>query len=239
MKALLYSDFTTIRKAVKQYLLTIAFVCVVTVFASISNRDIDAGGLAQIIQSIVMLVSPFMFAFYTFFQLFGQDERPGWESVKLSLPVTRTEVVVARYLVMVIMFAMILAASTALGGVVAALITQVKFGAVTLIARDELLVALLIALAVTLIYLGIEIPIFFKLGVAKARLFIFIPYLAFMLATLDPVQDLIKVIGAQVMRLVEAVGSPVPLAAGLVVLAVVLYAISLSISTRVYAAREF
>ena len=105
MKALLYSDWASLRKSMKSFLFSIFMICGIVTFVSISNEGMDAETVAETIQSNIMATGSLMFAFFSFFNLFGQDEHAGWESVKLSLPVSRREVVVGRYLIMAIIIA--------------------------------------------------------------------------------------------------------------------------------------
>ena len=87
MKALLYSDWASLRKSMKSFLFSIFMICGIVTFVSISNEGMDAEAIAETIQSNIMATGSLMFAFFSFFNLFGQDEREGWESVKLSLPI--------------------------------------------------------------------------------------------------------------------------------------------------------
>ena len=132
MKALLYSDWASLRKSMKSFLFSIFMICGIVTFVSISNEGMDAEAIAETIQSNIMATGSLMFAFFSFFNLFGQDEREGWESVKLSLPVSRREVVVGRYLIMAIIIVVLLVVGAILGVAIAAIATMVKFGTVTI-----------------------------------------------------------------------------------------------------------
>ena len=235
MKALLYTDLVAVGKSVKTFLFSIAMICGIVTFTSLYHEGVTAEEAAEIIQANILSIGTLMFAFFAFFQLFGQDEREGWESVKLSLPVSRRDVVVGRYLVMLLIIVVLLAAGAIVGAIIAAIATQVKFGSVTLMPVSEIALGAVIALSCSLVYLAIETPLFFKMGFTKARLFFTMPFFACLLFTLEPVQRWLGSLPSPE----ELFGNPLPLVAGLAVVAGMLYAISARISTRVYTKREF
>ena len=125
-----------------------------------------------------------------------------------------------------------------LGAAIAAIATMVKFGTVTIMPLWMVAVTIAIALSVTLIYLAIEMPIFFKLGLTKARLYFTLPFFACMLFMLKPVQRFFEGLAARFGSIAETIGNPAPILAVLIVIAAVLYGISSIISTRIYEKRE-
>ncbi|MCR4870000.1 MAG: ABC-2 transporter permease [Atopobiaceae bacterium] len=239
MKALLYSDWASLRKSMKSFLFSIFMICGIVTFVSISNEGMNAETVAETIQSNIMATGSLMFAFFSFFNLFGQDEHAGWESVKLSLPVSRREVVIGRYLIMAIIIVVLLVIGAILGAAIAAIATMVKYGTVTIMPLWMVAVTIAIALSATLIYLAIEMPIFFKLGLSKARLYFTLPFFACMLFMLEPVQRFFEGLAARFGTIAEIIGNPAPILAVLIVIAFVLYGISSLISTRIYEKREF
>ena len=238
MKALLFADFCTIRKSIGQYLFSVVLICGIVTFTSF-NGGLDPEGAAGVVQGNIMSIAPLMFAFYAFFSLFGQDEREGWESVRLSMPFTRWQIVASRYAMMLIIIAVLLAVFGLLAAVITAIVTMVRFGAVTLMPAEAVAAAIVLCLAVSLIYLAIEIPIFFKMGFMKARLYFTLPFFACMLFMLEPVQKLAETVAGKMLELVAFMGSPVPLVVGAIALAFALYALSSRISLNVYRTREF
>jgi hypothetical protein len=82
-------------------------------------------------------------------------------------------------------------------------------------------------------------PIFFKLGLTKARLYFTLPFFACMLFMLEPVQRFFEGLAARFGSIAEIIGNPAPILAVLIVIAAVLYGISSIISTRIYEKREF
>ena len=239
MKALLYTDWSTIRKSFKNYIFSAVLICGIVTVTSVTADGMTALDAAQVVQGNVTSICALMFTFYVFFSLFGQDEHEGWESVRLSLPVTRGQVVICRYAVMAIVLASLIVAGALIGTVIAAITTKLVFGTMALTAPIELAVIGILAFSLSLIYLAVEMPLFFKMGFMKARLYFTLPFFACMLFVLEPVQRAAEALGVQVMGVAEAIGSPVPLMLGLVAIALLLYAFSARLSTRIYEKREF
>ena len=96
-----------------------------------------------------------------------------------------------------------------------------------------------ICLLAVLAYLAIELPLFFKMGLSKARLFYAIPLLSPILFTLEPVKEFVRGLGTQVMEVIGNIGSPWPLLLGAAAVTLALYALSGLVSLRLYSAREF
>ena len=238
MKALLFADFCTIRKSIGQYLFSVVLICGIVTFTSF-NGGLDPEEAAGIVQGNIMSIAPLMFAFYAFFALFGQDEHEGWESMRLSMPFTRWQIVASRYAMMLIIIAVLLAVFGLLAAVITAIVTMVRFGAVTLMPAEAVAAAIVLCLAVSLIYLGIEMPIFFKMGFMKARLYFTLPFFACMLFILEPVQQAAEAVGMQVMGLIEAMGGPALLMIAGVAIAVAVYFVSSRVSLSLYRGREF
>lgn len=239
MKALFYSDLATIAKSSRQFILSITVMCIMFTLMSIGEEGIDGAEVASAIQTTIMVTGSIMISLFAFFQLFGLDEHEGWESVRLSLPVSRRQVIMSRYIILAALLVVFLVLGVLVGAGITAIVTYVKFGDVTLQpVRDVLMLAGICLLAV-LAYLAIELPLFFKMGLSKARLFYAIPLLAPMLFTLKPVRELIRGIGTQMMGIVGAIGSPWPLILGAAAVVLVLYMLSGLISLRIYSAREF
>lgn len=238
MKALLFADLCTIRKSIGQYMVSVVLICGIVTFTSF-NASLDPEGAAGVVQGNIMSIAPLMFAFYAFFALFGQDEHEGWESVRLSMPFTRWQIVASRYVMMLIIIAALLVVFGLLAAVITAIVTMVRFGAVTLMPVEAVAAAIVLCLAVSLIYLAIEIPIFFKMGFMKARLYFTLPFFACMLFMLEPVQKIAESVAGRVLGFVASIGSPLPLVIGAIALALALYALSSRVSLNVYRTREF
>ncbi|HQE69802.1 MAG TPA: ABC-2 transporter permease [Atopobiaceae bacterium] len=239
MKALFYSDLITIAKSLRQFVFSVSIICIMLTLMSIGEEGISGPEVAGAIQTTIMSTGTIMISLFAFFQLFGLDEHAGWESVKLSLPLSRRQVIMSRYIILAALLVAFLVLGIIVGTGIAAIVTYAKFGAVTLRPAQDVLMLAGICLLAVLAYLAIELPLFFKMGLSKARLFYAIPLLSPILFTLEPVKEFVRGLGTQVMEVIGNIGSPWPLLLGAAAVTLALYALSGLVSLRLYSAREF
>lgn len=238
MKAILFADLVTLKKNLRQYLLSTGIMCAIFTATALLDSETDAGQAVSFLQGGIAGMGTTMIVFFSFFQLFGMDEQAGWQSVRLSLPIARRDIVVSRYVILAALLVVMLAGSLLLATALTAIVTQVAFGSVTIMPASDILALAIAYLAAQLLYLTIELPLFFRMGL-KARGYFTLPFMAFMLFMLEPVQEFAGEIGTRLMGIVGAIGSPWPLILGAAAVVLVLYILSGLISLRIYSTREF
>lgn len=238
MKALLYSDWCIVKGVARQYPVVALAVAFIAAVGGVSSVDANATALASHIHTTVVASGVMMISFFGFFAFFGNDEREGWEALRLSLPVTRRTVVRSRY-VSLLAWILILEVLINLVGMVIGLIAALAtYGTLGFLPLNEVAMLSTLIMGVYLLYLAIEIPIFFKKGLTAARLYFSLPFLACMLFSLEPVQKAATNIAGHLMKLTDTFGIPLLLATGMVIAFAAYYA-SMLVSERIYARRDF
>ena len=230
MRALLYSDWCTIRGTILRLMGVALLISAPIMFGSVGDvEQSPAVAMAAIVMSFGV--------FYTMIGLFGADESGDWEQVRLALPTTPREVVRERYA-----FLALTAFAAMVVGVVFGMCVQGLFslGARLMVPRDLGLVvgaAVGITLAV-IAYLALLLPAIFALGMSKARMLVSLPFFLKMLLALEPVRDVLTGTERFFTGLAARLGSPAPIFVGFGLAAVALYLLSMRASERIYAARE-
>ena len=160
MKGLLVKDLLMMRQHI---FLTLVIILVYAFVA------VTANGMAEVFSFITIFLGIF-FPVNTL----AYDDKAHWDRLALSMPVSRTTVILSKYLLS-------LGFMVVLSAVSLFFIWAIQKGAVT--TEDFLGVAGVLALGVTLV--SIMLPLMFKFGVEKARIIIFLvailPVLASML----------------------------------------------------------
>ena len=95
------------------------------------------------------------------------------------------------------------------------------------------------AAVIALAYLALMMPYVFKVGMTKARITFSLPFMLCLLLNVGPVRDVVMGLGNALQRLEASLGSPAPIFAAIVVATAVLYVVSMRISERIYARRDF
>lgn len=145
MKGLLYKDFCVMKKHCRAYL----FVMVFILLAAIVEED-----------GLFMLLYPCMLSGMMPVTLMGYDERSGWDKYCAVLPYTRAQLVSAKYIVGLIMQALVMALTA-----VAQLCRMLRFG------DAGVPMGALMAMMITasFVSVGLCMPFMFKFGVEKGR----------------------------------------------------------------------
>lgn len=239
MKALLFSDWCTLRGVSRNYPAPAMIVALVATFAGIQSVEPVANAIATHVHASIVSVGLMMFSFFGYFSLFGNDEREGWEAVRLALPVTRRTVVRSRYLALILLFGMVSVAVNLIGVIMGAGTALALYGQVGFVSLPEGALLTGLFLVVYLGYLGLTTPIVFKMGLSKARIYFSLPFMLCLLFTLDPVKEALQ---RTPISLDEISGSPsslLPLLAVGLVVALAIYGTSMLVSERIYEARDF
>ena len=232
MLALMYTDWTVVRRTFLRYLFVTLIIMTPIVAMSNDEGELSAG-------VAVAAMSVMMITIYLALGLFGVDEANDWERFRLTLPTSARQVVRSRYAL-----AALVTAGTAVVGTVLAVIAQWAILAVhgSIAAPRGVVTIGLTALGagiVALAFLSLEMPIVFRLGISKARMAFTIPFLLCMLLTIGPVRDAIMPILDSVEALANSLGTPAPLFAGAAAVVALLYLASMRLSEGIYAARDF
>jgi ABC-2 type transport system permease protein len=203
MKGLLLKDLLNLRKQARIILLFVGFYFVLGVI----NQNGDSFG------GVVAL----LFAMLTVTAL-AYDERAGWDKYALTMPVSRRELVLSKYLLGVLLSGVAFLLN---------LIFQLVFVSAGLV--DGLLISLAL-FGVGLFFLAMMLPINFKWGVEKGRILMMIVLFGpTILITLLPRMG-VPMPDAQFLQLLTYV---------LPVAAIALFAASVWISLRIYEKKEF
>lgn len=232
MKAMIISDLLVAKKyLIQQSLIGIivgVFICVVM-------------GNLYVISPAIGIMIPFSLAF----TIIAFDERDNWQQFRLSLPMSRREIIFGRYL----SFGMIAIGGLALGLCATGLIIAIATLAPNISILGDLMVnfswqALVLtnaaAIAIILLMLAITMPLVSRFGMTKAVRYI--PLLVIIgvvllpnLAQLGGVPEFVMKFGSWVQT---AEGTLIT--AGVVaVVSFALYALSGALSTKLYQKREF
>ncbi len=204
MSGLVYKDLINLKQQWRSYLLILVF------WGGLSVMQKSAyffGGMFSIYMSIVLLTAC------------GYDEKAGWDKYALTMPVSRSRIVLSKY-----MLALLL---DILGFVTTAIFFAVS-GTVLL----EIITGQCIFQTISLSLLAIQLPITFKFGVEKARTSVAIVMLAPILIGYMLIQSGIwhpELDFRQMMRLLYA--GPV--------VGLCLLALSAMVSIRIYKGKEF
>ena len=232
MKALMYADWCAVKSIFLRYLAIV--LVIVTPIVAMSNADGEsAPGVFVAAMSVAML------SFYLVISLFGSDEWQGWEAFRLSFPVDARMVVRGRYAFLACMVAGICLLGALMGIAVEKLLPVVQ-GALNVPrgAQVIFLSALGAALA-SLAVLSLEMPLLFRLGMSRARMAFTLPFLLFLLPTIEPVRNALTGPVHAIESFVGSLPSPLPLFAGAALAVCALYLASMTLSERLYAARDF
>lgn len=231
MSALLYADWCTIKNVMARYL-GICLVVVVPVVVMSNEGGSDAPGVFAASMFTVMLL------FYVMLSVFSADETAAWEQMRLTLPVTTRTVVRERYAFLVLAAFALATVGSALG--VATNVVLSALGMLT-VPRGvvEVLGGAFGTAAFGLGYLALVIPYVFKVGMGKARITFSLPFIACMALNVGPVRDAFLGVLNWLEATSAALGSPLPLLAAGLALIVAVYLVSMLVSERLYAARDF
>jgi len=239
MKALLFSDWCTLKGVSRNYPGPAIIVALVATFAGIQSVEPVASAIATHVHASIVSVGLMMFSFFGYFALFGNDEREGWEAVRLALPVTRRTVVRSRYLALILLFGMVAVVVNLIGVIMGAGTALALYGQVGFVSPSEGALLTGLFLVVYLGYLGLTTPIVFKMGLSKARIYFSLPFMLCLLFTLDPVKEALQ---RTPISLSDVSGSPsslFPLLAVGLVVAFAIFGASMLVSERIYEARDF
>ena len=171
MTGLIWKDLLTMRKAFKSYLLIIAFYAVLAYF------DVLNFGFINTFVQVMLMVLPL--------SAFAYDDQSKWDRYAMALPVGRRAVVAARYFFVLTL--VLFGIALGLAGTVFICLFQ---GEDVL----EVLLTLMISATIGLLVSSILIPISYKSGAERARIYLYaillIPFIGLLLLVKSDIIDL-------------------------------------------------
>ena len=150
MSGLIYKDLINLKQQWKSYLLILVFWGGLSVM---QESPYFFGGMFSVYLSIVLLTAC------------GYDEQSGWDKYALTMPVSRSRIVLSKYLLGLLMD-------------VIGFVTTAIFFAASRTPFQEMMIGQCIFQTISLCMLAILLPITFKFGVEKARISIAVVMLA-------------------------------------------------------------
>lgn len=231
MKRAFMSELAIVRTLVPSIAGVGLFIFVVLTLANASDGDsgMSAGACAVSAMSPIMVMS----------SLAGFDNQNGWERYRATLPLSRKDIICARYL-SIIVFSAVMACAAVLLNIIALPIlnnTGIPSTGQTIF---EIAIASVASMLISLMIVFLAQPLFFRFGYMEALrlsagLFALLGCLVMAaLSSSNPISNwLMSIAGANPDSAVLGC-----LCAGIAVLALVLCALSCAISIKVYRARD-
>lgn len=234
MKAMLVSDFAVLRSA----LLQLVGICVIiALFMGYAMGSLVGGAAA------IAAMPPFMLLF----SLAATDELNGWERFRLTLPLTRRQVVFGRYaslgLIAVGTIAFSLALSFLLLGVISCMPADVLPEGLTPAENPPAALVGSVVGAVGVITLGmaVTLPLIFRFGMTRATRLVPVVVVIAIAAGIGFFDAGIQPTGvlADLALWLDAGNNYLLLAAIMVIVVALIYAASAFIAAKLYEKREF
>lgn len=231
MKRAFMSDLAIVHTLVPSIAGVGLFMFVVLTLANASDGDsgMSAGACAVSAMSPIMVMS----------SLAGFDNQNGWERYRATLPLSRKDIICARYL-SIIVFSPVMACAAALLSIVSIPLFNSAGIPSTGQTVFEITIASTASMLISLMMVFLAQPLFFRFGHMEALrlsvgLFALLGCLAMAaLSSSNPISNwLMSIAGANPDHAVLGC-----LCAGIAVLALVLCALSCIVSTKVYRARD-
>ncbi len=231
MKRAFMSEFAIMRSFIPSIAGVGLFIFAVLTIANMSDGDsgMSAGACAVSAMSPIMVMS----------SLAGYDNQNGWERYRATLPFTRKDIICARYL-SVIVFSAVMACAAALLNIIALPLFDGMGISPTGQTIFEIVSASFASMLISLVLVFLTQPLFFRFGHMEALrlsvgLFALLGCLTMaILSSSNSISNwLMSFAGANPDHAV--IGC---LCAGMAVLAFALFALSATISTKVYQARD-
>lgn len=231
MKRAFTSEFAIMRSFIPSIAGVGLFIFAVLTIANMSDGDsgMSAGACAVSAMAPIMVMS----------SLAGYDNQNGWERYRATLPFTRKDIVCARYLC-IIAFSAIMACAAALLNIIALPLFDGMGISPTGQTIFEIVSASFASMLISLVLVFLTQPLFFRFGHMEALrlsvgLFALLGCLTMAaLSSSNSISNwLMSFAGANPDHAV--IGC---LCAGMAVLALALFALSVTVSTKVYQARD-
>lgn len=217
----------------RSFVSSLAICLAISVFISATTGS-GAGGLTF----AVML--PYMYVM----TLFSFDEAYGWERLRLSMPLTRRDVVLGRYLGVLLVVVVSCAAGAAVGMALYALVDLFSPGDLDIPFGVEGMQVVLggtfVGLLLLLVMFSLLIPLYTKFGTTKGRWLTMLVTLSLVCVSMGVIASFAQDDGGiRHAATTIATTVPLPVVVGLsTAVALALYAVSAVVSMRLYAGKE-
>ncbi|NLO86633.1 MAG: ABC-2 transporter permease [Clostridiales bacterium] len=202
MKGLIIKDFINLKQQLKITIILFIFY----LLFGIITQSTSMFYMVLVLYSMMIPLS-----------IFSYDEKAKWDRYALTLPVSRRDLVVSKYLVYLIVNCVLS---------ILAFVPSVATGMPLL----ESFSMVLSVVCIGWIYVSVSYPILFKFGVEKSRFVIMIMSVISMIA-FTAGSDLINSLSISLPNIVMYIASPI--------LSIVIIAASMMISFRIMAKKEF
>lgn len=147
MKGLILKDFINLKKQSKLIGLVALFYLI---FSKVTNNNSMFGAIMLMVFAMMPITA------------LSFDEKANWDKYGLTMPVSRTEMVLSKYILGIILssFALILN-----------FIAQILLGTEM---NTENIISILIIFGISIVFISLMLPIIFKFGVEKGRMLMFV-----------------------------------------------------------------
>lgn len=231
MKRAFMSELAIVRTLIPSIAGVGLFIFVVLTLANASDGDsgMSAGACAVSAMSPIMVMS----------SLAGFDNQNGWERYRATLPISRKDIICARYL-SIVAFSAVMACVTALLSIVVIPLFNSAGVPSTGQAVFEITIASAASMLISLMMVFLAQPLFFRFGHMEA-LRLSVGLFALLGCGTMAILSSSNPISIWLMSFAGANPDPAVigcLCAGIAVLAFVLFAISCTVSTKIYRARD-
>ncbi len=153
MKGLILKDFLNLRKYSRSVFLVLAFYVLYGVMLDNASFIV---GMISLLFTMMAITS------------FSYDDLAKWDKYALSLPVTRKEMVLSKYILAVIL---------AIAGALLAFASSIILSAIkTPVGITEQLAVTYVLFAISIIFVSILLPLIYKFGVEKSRIMILLVF---------------------------------------------------------------
>lgn len=232
MRTMIQAELTATGRLLAQLL---AVSTLVSVFVSVATQSVATGG-----------VVPAMTLMSYVFSTLAYDEANGWQGFRLTLPISRQNVVVGRYLASLAVAIL----SALLGAAVACALSAVAstLGADSYLAplvlteetRKTIWAVPALSVAAVLVVVDVMFPLSMRSGLTRSvRLVPVVLCLLFVGGgTLVGNDGPLSAAMADIVAMIEGGGFVLPLVVGVVVIALALHLVSMLITVQLYARRE-
>ena len=235
MRSLLYADSCFVLRRMKQYLLVALVIALVPVLLGVS-RGSDPLDIPAAFQMMVGIVALYVMLFFTLSGCFQADEMGGWERARLTLPVTRRDVVLGRYLFILLSLCSFDLVITLLGVASARLLPQAFPLMRDAFDLGGMLLAGAGSIAAFLALVSLQMPFLFMWGARRASFALSLPALIPLASMVIP-KDAVALVARAAIVWVESWG-PWPVLLACVLAALVMYGLSALLSCVLYERRE-
>lgn len=236
MKAMIKSDFITMKHSLGQLMF---IMLVVALVMSILTETVITGTAA------FAIMIPFMFIL----SIAAYDELNGWQRFRLTLPITRRQMVAGRYLGTLILFVLCDVLAVLFALVVMEVCSSLPAGVVPVGLTFEgnnvesLMAAIVLTSFIGIVVAAVTMPMIMRYGVTKATRLVPVVLVLLLAGSMYLLEEF--GVSDQLMVLVGANGSvdifssfQLIIYIGLAV-ALVLYAVSAVVANKLYATRQF